>query len=131
GPAPPAAFDYEITVIGPSTLTVQQGQATAFNLQTSDISGSTQAVDLSVSGLPPDSSYSLSTTSGEPPFGTSLNVQTALNTPGGSFPLLITGVSDGGQPHHPAQSAVLVVSEVPRDFSLTSVNSVNLVQGSR
>lgn len=131
GPAPPAAFDYEITVTGTSTLTVQQGQATAFNLQTSVISGSTQTVDLSVSGLPPASSYSLSTTSGEPPFGTTLNVQTSLNTPGGSYPLLITGISDGGQPHHPAQSAVLVVSEVPRDFGLTSVNSVNLVQGSR
>ncbi len=131
GPAPPAAFDYEIDVTGTSTLTVLQGQATAFNLQTSVTSGSTQTVDLSVSGLPPDASYSLSTTSGEPPFGTTLNVQTSLNTPGGSYPLLITGVSDGGQPHHPAQSVVLVVSEVPRDFSLTSVNSVNLVQGSR
>ncbi|HKM74947.1 MAG TPA: CFI-box-CTERM domain-containing protein [Candidatus Bathyarchaeia archaeon] len=131
GPAPPTAFDYEIDVTGPSTLTVQQGQSTAFNLQTSVTSGTTQTVNLSVSGLPLDASYSLSTTSGEPPFGTTLNVQTSLNTPGGSYPLLITGVSNGGQPHHPPQSVVLVVSEVPRDFSLTSVNSVNLVQGSR
>jgi len=131
GPTPPAAFDYSIEVTGPSTLTVQQGQATAFNLQTLVVSGSTQTVDLSVSGLPPDASFSLSTTSGEPPFGTTLSVQTSLNTPGGSYPIVITGVSDGGQPHHPAQPVVLVVSEVPRDFSLTSVNSVNLVQGSR
>ena len=131
GPTPPAAFDYEIAVTGPSTLTVQQGQATAFNLQTSVTSGTTQTVNLSVSGLPLDATYSLSTTSGEPPFSTTLNVQTSLNTPGGSYPLLITGVSDGGQPHHPPQSVVLLVSEVPRDFSLTTVNSVNLVQGSR
>jgi hypothetical protein len=94
-------------------------------------SGSTQTVDLSVTGLPPGATYSLSTTSGEPPFDTTLNVQTSLNTPGGSYPITVTGISNGGLPHHPAQALVLVVSEVPRDFTLTSVSSVNLVQGSR
>ena len=131
GPAPPPTFDYRIDVTGPSTLTVQQGQATDFTLEISLISGTTQPVNLSVGSLPPEASYFLTTNSGQPPFNVTLNLQTSLNTPAGSYPITITGVSDGGQPHHPTQTATLVVTEVPRDFSITTVGSVNLVQGSR
>jgi streptogramin lyase len=131
-PPPPTAFSYEITVTSPQTVTITQGQSTSFDLAVTLISGTSQTVNLTAVGFPTGVTYSYTVASGLPTFTSTLQVQTNANTPGGSYPIAISGLAAGGQPVHPAQSPVLVITEVPRDFTLTaSVSQIMLVQGSR
>ncbi len=130
--APQSVFDFTITLANPTSVTITQGQAASFNLQIALTSGTPQSVNLTATGFPPGTTYSLTNPSGLPTFSSRLDVQTSVDTPAGSYQITVTGLSRGGVPHHPAVGPVLVITELPRDFNLTSpVNQILLVQGSR
>jgi len=136
GPPPPLAFDYIIDVTNASTVSVQQGMQASFQLQVTPNSGvPIQAVTLAVSGLPAGITVTQFTNfSGYPPFSSVLTLQTSVTTPSGSYDLtnLISGQSTGGLQHHPRETVTLIVTELPRDFTMTvSSSAVNVVQASR
>jgi streptogramin lyase len=131
-PPPPPVFDYTISVTSTKTVTIPQGRSASFGVTVSLTNGSPQSVRLTATGLPTGANYFFTVASGLPTFTSTFNVQSDVNTPAGSYPITITGVSSGGSPHQPAQGPVLVITELPRDFSLTTpVSQVILVQASR
>ena len=129
-PPPPTPFNYTIAVTSTRTVTIPQGQPASFDITVSLTSGSAQPVNLTATDLPPEATYSFTIPTGLPTFTSTLNVQTNLNTPAGSYPITISGSSNGVL-RHPAEGPVLVITELPRDFNLaTSASKVILVQGS-
>jgi streptogramin lyase len=136
-PPPPPAFDYAIDVTN-GTVTIQQGEQATYQFQTTVVtSAPSQLVSLTIdeSRLPSGTTVvQFTNTSGNPPFTSTLVLQTNATTPGGTYDLTnsIIGVSSGLAPHHPQEPTVLIVTEIPRDFYLsTSSNTTNLVQASR
>jgi streptogramin lyase len=131
-PPPPIPFDYAISITSTQTVTITQGQSASFDLAVTLTSGTSESVDLTATGLPTGASSSFSVASGLPTFTSTLQVQTDPSMQPGSYPITITGMSSGGEPHHPVQEPVLVITELLRDFSLTtSTSQVTLAQGSR
>jgi streptogramin lyase len=130
-PPPPTPFNYTIAVTSARTVTILQGQSASFDVTVSLTSGTAQPVNLTATDLPPETTYSFTVPTVIPTFTSTLNVQTNLNTPAGSYPITISGSSNGVL-RQPAQGPVLVVTEVPRDFNLAaSASKVTLVQGSQ
>jgi hypothetical protein len=59
-------------------------------------------------------------------------VFTTVNTPGGTYPITITGTTGVGLTHTATPTPVLTITELPRDFNLSSpVTDLVLVQSSR
>jgi streptogramin lyase len=131
-PPPPIVFGYAINVKGNTTLTIPQGGSASFSLAVNLTSGTPESVNLNDSGLPPLTTASFTVPSGLPSFASELDIQTATDTPAGSYPITITGLSGNGTLQHAAVAPVLVVTELFRDFNISSsVNQVIVVQGSR
>jgi streptogramin lyase len=131
-PPPPVAFDYIINMTSTTNVTISQGGSASFDLVVNITSGTPQSVGLNYTGLPPLATASFTVPSGLPTFPSELDIQTSADTPAGSYPMTITGVSSGGSPHSPATSPVLVITELFRDFNITSpASQVILVQGSQ
>lgn len=132
-PPPPAVFDYSISLTSQPTVMIQQGGSAYFDMQVMLVSGNTQLVNLAAaSGLPGAVTYQFNSSSGLPTFASRLSIQTTSDTPAGSYTITITGTSSGTTAHHPAASPVLVVTEVPRDFTISSsMSQIVLVQASR
>ena len=131
-PPPPPTFDYRINMTSTTTVTIAQGGSASFALVVTLTSGTAKDVSLNYTGLPPLATASFTAPSGMPTFASELDIQTNADTPAGSYPITITGESSGGSPKHPAQTPVLVITELFRDFNITSrVSQVILVQGSR
>lgn len=131
-PPPPPTFDYTINMTTASHVTISQGQSASFGLEVSLTSGTSKSVTLNATGLPTGVTFSFTNSSAKPTFFSTLEVQTDFNTPAGTYPITITGLASGGEPHQPAQAPVLVVTEVLRDFNLSSsLSDVVLVQSSK
>jgi streptogramin lyase len=126
------AFDFSIGVTGPTTATVSQGGSASFDLAITLLSGSPQIVNLAASGFPSGVSYSFTNPGGNPSFTSTINVFTTVNTPGGTYPITITGTTSAGLTHTATPAPVLTINELPRDFNLSaSVTKLVLVQSSR
>lgn len=131
-PPPPAAFDYIINMTSTTNVTISQGGSASFDLVVNLTSGTPKSVSLNYTGLPPLATASFTVPSGLPTFPSELDIQTSADTPAGSYPITITGESSGGSPHSPATTPVLVITELFRDFNITSsASQVILVQGSQ
>jgi len=131
-PPPPPTFGYQINMTSTTTVTIPQGGSASFDLVVTLTSGTPKSVSLNYTGLPPLATASFNITSGLPTFPSELDVQTSADTPAGSYPITITGLSSGGSPQHPAKTPVLVITELFKDFNITSpVSQVILVQGSQ
>ncbi len=131
-PPPPPTFDYKINMTSTTPVTISQGGSASFAVVVTLTSGTPKSVSLNYSGLPPLATASFTVPSGMPTFTSELDIQTNADTPAGSYPITITGTSSGGSPQHPAKTPVLVITELFRDFNITShVSQVILVQGSR
>ena len=135
-PPPPVAFDYKISSANGSVV-VQQGQQATFQFQvTPTTTAPSQMVNLTFdqTGLPSGTTVvQFANTGGDPPFTSTLTLQTSVDSPAGSYDIstLITGLTSAGTPHHP-QPTLLVVTEIPRDFNLTTSSyAVNVIQASR
>ena len=131
-PPPPPAFDFSVNVNAPTMESINQGAAAAFSVSVGLVSGTAQLVNLTASGLPTGVTYSFTQPGGDPPFSSTLNIYTTVNTPPGTYPITITGSTAAGLTHNAAQTAVLTIVELPRDFSITAASTqVTLVQSSR
>ncbi len=131
-PPPPPSFDYSVGVTGPTTATVTQGGSASFGLAITLLSGNPQAVNLTASGFPSGVSYSFTNPGGQPSFTSTINVFTTVNTPGGTYPITITGKTSAGLTHTATPGPVLTIIELPRDFNITApVTQLVLVQSSR
>lgn len=128
----PQSFDFSVGVTGPTTATVTQGGSASFGLAIMLLSGSPQIVNLTASGFPSGVSYSFTNPGGNPSFTSTINVFTTVNTPGGTYPITITGTTSAGPTHTATPTPVLTITELPRDFNLSaSVTQLVLVQSSR
>ena len=128
----PPSFDFSVGVTGPTTATVTQGGSASFGLAVTLLSGSPQIVNLTASGFPSGVSYSFTNPGGTPSFTSTINVFTTVNTPGGTYPITITGTTGAGLTHTATPTPVLTITELPRDFNLSSpVTQLVLVQSSR
>lgn len=98
----------------PSSQSVNQGVGTSYSVTVSQLNGFSDAVTLSVSGLPTGAT---GTFSPNPTTGSStLSLTTdPVNTPTGSYPLTITGSADGLT--HTASVTLVVTAP---DFTLTA-----------
>ena len=126
----PIPFDFTMSIQGPTSATVPQGGSASFGLDVALASGTPQPVNLTVSGLPTGSSYSLTKTDGTPTYNSTLNIFTDVNSPGGTYTITVLGRTSTGLAHTVAP--VLTITELLRDFNITApVTQVPLVQGSR
>jgi hypothetical protein len=89
-------------------------------------------VNLTATGLPSQASYTFTNATGSPTFSSTINIFTSINTPGGTYPITITGTTSTGLTHTATPTPVLTITELPRDFNLSApVTQVVLVQSSR
>jgi streptogramin lyase len=129
---PPPVFDFSINVATPTTETVTQGDSASFSVVVALVSGSAEIVNLTASGFPSGANYSFTNPSGIPTFSSTINIFTTINTPGGTYPITITGTTSAGLTHTATPTPVLTITELPRDFNLSApVTQVVLVQSSR
>jgi chitodextrinase len=99
-------FDFSLSVPGSGSVTA--GQSVSFTVKVGLVSGTTQAVSLSVSGTPSGTMVTLSAASCSPDCSSTLTFATSTSTPAGSYPISVTGTS--GPVSHTA-SLVLTVKE--------------------
>ena len=97
-----------------------QGGSASFGLAVTLLSGSPQIVNLTASGFPSGVSYSFTNPGGTPSFTSTINVFTTVNTPGGTYPITITGTTGLGLTHTATPTPILTITELPRDFNLSS-----------
>jgi len=132
GSPPPPAFDFGMQLIGGNNATIPQGGSASFEVEITLKSGSSESVILTATGFPAKTTHSFTTTSGLPPFTATLNIQTDVDAPPDSYHIIITGSSSGGMTHELSPSPVLEITQLTRDFNLTtSANEITLVQASR
>lgn len=83
------AFDYTLSNSGP--ITVLQGSSGSNTITATLVSGTTQAVAFSASGLPSGATASFSPPSCSPTCSSTLTISTSASTPAGTFPITVTG----------------------------------------
>ena len=89
------AFDYSVTV-SPSSQSVPLGGSTSFVVSVNPVSGSPVPVSLTVTGCPADVGCSFTTSSGTPPYTSTLNVDLSnSNDSPGAYTLTVTGSATG------------------------------------
>jgi len=93
-PPTPPPFDFNIG-ISPSSGSVQQGGSISATVTVTLVSGSTQTVSLTTSGLPSGAYATFNPSSGYPTFTSTLTISTSTATPTGTFYVTIIG-SGGG-----------------------------------
>jgi hypothetical protein len=115
GTTPVADFSLGAT---PSSSTVTAGGGTSFTVSSTATDGFTSDVGLTVDGLPAggSASFSPSSTITGGDGSATLNVTTTASTPGGSYPLTITGT--GGGKTHTATVTLVVNAPASADFAL-------------
>ncbi len=97
---PPSAFDFSISV-SPTSGSVTAGQqvSNVAKVSLTLVSGSSQSVSVSVSGLPSNVGWPVfSTTSCSPSCTCSFSIQTVSSAPSGTYTITITGTG-GGKTH--------------------------------
>jgi hypothetical protein len=90
-------FDFNVSV-APFTKTVVAGASfsSVFNVTATLVSGTTQSISWSASGLPSGATYSFSPTSGHPTFLSKLSITANSTTLPGAYSVTITGTGPGG-----------------------------------
>jgi len=110
-------FNFDVAASPPSR-SVAQGQSTTYSVSVNLLSGTTQTVTLSVSGLPSGATISFDPASGNPTFTSTLTVSAAATTPTGSSTLTISGVGGGLTK---TTTVTLEVTSAPTfDFSISA-----------
>ena len=84
-------FDFAIWITGYTY--VQQGRSVSVKVNVGTLSGSPQLVELSVSGCSPNLVCELNSTSGTPPFSSTLLIGTGSSTPARTYTVNVTGSS--------------------------------------
>jgi hypothetical protein len=108
-------FDFTIEV-APNTQSIKAGQSATYTVTVKLITGSSQPVALSMTGLPGGSTQTFTTQSGNPTFTSSLTVSTETSASVGTYPLTITGAG-GGKLH--SATVILAIGVAKTASSLT------------
>ena len=87
-------FDFSLSS-SPNSGTLNRGQSAVSTITATLTKGRTQNVQLSLSGCPAATTCSLSRTSGNPTFTSTLTIQTSSGTPLGSRVITVNGVGGG------------------------------------
>ena len=125
-PGAPPPTDYFTMSANPSGVSVLQGQSTTTALSTQVTSGASQAVGLSVNGLPAGATASFSPSAIHSGQGSTMTISTTPSTPAGTYTINVKGTGTSTTYY---MSMSLTVS-AHNDFSLDSnPNSLEVVQG--
>src|SRR5439155_2595322 len=89
GSGAPSAFNFSLTNGG--SKSVSQGASVSNSISATLVSGTTQAVTFSASGLPTGASALFSSTACSPTCSTTLTIKTSSTTPTGTSTLTVTG----------------------------------------
>jgi uncharacterized membrane protein len=120
-------FDFTVSV-SPTSGTVRQGEMITATVTVTRVSGPTQTVTLSASGLPPDATALFQPSADLPTFDSTLFIFTATTTPTGTYPITITA-SDGGLTRTTTYTLTVISAQAP-DFSISvSPTSLTIPQG--
>jgi hypothetical protein len=84
-------FDFSLSNGGNRTVT--QGQSVLNTVSAALVSGASQSVSFSASGLPAGTTATFSPTPCNPTCTSTMTVQTAASTPTGSYPITVTGTA--------------------------------------
>jgi hypothetical protein len=84
-----AVFDYTLSNNG--DITVTQGSSGSNTITRNLVSGTSQAVTLSATGLPSGASATFTNNPCNPTCSSALMISTSASTPAGSFPITVTG----------------------------------------
>ena len=109
----------------PSSQSIAAGGSAAYTVTVTPAGGFSSTVTFSVSGLPSGATASFSPASVNGSGNSTLNVTTTGSTPGGNFPLTITGTSGST---NRTTSASLNISSAPTSVSVTPASGSGLTQ---
>ena len=87
-------FNFSLST-NPTSGTIIQGQSTITTITADLVSGSSQSVSFSLSGLPSEASASFSPASCNPTCNSTLTITTSGTTPAGTYATTITGTGGG------------------------------------
>jgi len=91
----PAAPPFDFSLSNSGGITVAQGSSGWNTITVTLISGTSQGVTLSASGLPSGASASFNPVSGNPTFSSSLTITASSITPAGSYTVTVNGTGGG------------------------------------
>jgi hypothetical protein len=91
----PSASIFDFSLSNSGGITVVQGGSGSNTITINLVSGTSQAVTLSASGLPSGTSASFNPPSGNPTFASSLTVSTSSSTASGSYTITVIGSGNG------------------------------------
>ena len=103
---PPDPRDYSLS--NSAGITVVQGASGSTTITVTLVSGTTQSVSFTVSGLPSGASAGFTSASCSPTCSTTLTITTATTTPAGTFTITVTG-----SPLGRTTAFILVVNPTP------------------
>jgi flagellin-like protein len=90
------AADFTLSAI-PSTLSVQQGSSGSAVIKVDALSGYSNTVSLSATGLPSGVTYAFSPSSGKPTFSSTLTLSASQSAATGTFTVTISGIGTDGK----------------------------------
>lgn len=111
-------FDFTIEV-APNTQSIKAGQSATYTVTAKLISGSSQPVALSMTGLPGGSTHTFTTQSGNPTFTSNLKISTETSTSAGTYQLTITGTG-GGKIHSATATLAIDVSKTTSTLTIAA-----------
>ncbi len=121
-----ASFDFSLSNSG--GITVTQAGSGMNTITATLVSGTTQSVSLSCSGLPTGASCSFGTNPVTPTGSSTLTVSTTGSTPTGSSAITVTGTV-GTLSHTTSFTLTVNAPPPPFDFSLTNSGGITVSQG--
>ena len=92
---PPLPSSFDFTVANGGNKSVTQGSSVPNTISTSLVSGTTQPVSFSATGLPTGATYNYSPSSCNPNCSTTFTIAAGTSTPTGTYPVTVSG-SGGG-----------------------------------
>lgn len=122
-PPPPASFNYSLSNSG--TTNVEKGPGNSYGQNTISkglISGTTQSVDLSLSGVPSNVSYSIANDTCSPTCTATINFTVATGAPVGDHTITVTG-----SPLSKQTSFILDITAAPMSVTCVPDPAVTLV----
>jgi hypothetical protein len=125
-PPPPTPFDYSIYAYDAGTITAGQTAYATVNVQL--ISGTSQRVNIALSGCPASSSCSVVPNYGNPDYSAQVTIATTGSTTANTYMLSVTGTSTSA-PTHTATFYLTVQAQPPPetfDFSLSNSGPITV-----
>ena len=127
--APPVPFNFSMS-LSPSDGSVVQGESTSTTATATLVSGTSQSVSFSCSGLPSGVSCSFDPSSLYPTNSSTLIISTLSSTPEGTYPITVSGTDGNITRNATYRLDVIPVTPVPFNFSLSlSQPNGSVVQG--